>query len=269
MAHQGLNDKDFQEALRDVLLAICPELQYTAPRLQSLLSTGSFVESVQRRTEKSATKVLRVGFVSTFFVDHSIGRILVELLIYLNYQRVLRSDTEYALEVYVYTIDRRLPTDGEMYINGSDARFVPPEAGFTLYGDMITQALRQHLGDRSVRVPDNITTIRSVLSEARLDILIFTDVGMEFSTYQLAFSRFAPVQVHACFLNHVLFWLPVNLFCPLNENVLDTCVCLCRLRGGATRSPPRCRPLTTSCPWMTKCPPRRLTTPSSSCVCST
>lgn len=59
-------------------------------------------------------------------------------------------------------------------------------------------------GDRFIRLPDNITTVRSFLSQMRMDFLIFADIGMDLSTYALAYSRLAPYQVRT----HLRFIVP-------------------------------------------------------------
>ena len=41
--------------------------------------------------------------------------------------------------------------------------------------------------------------IRAEVAAARIDFLLFADIGMEFTSYALAFSRLAPFQVRAVF----------------------------------------------------------------------
>lgn len=180
MAHQGLNDLDFQAALAGALLAICPQLHYIAPHALAPQIAPVYAP------DGTPTRRIKVGFISTYFTDHSIGRILAELLIILAPVR--------SLDVYVYMIDRRIPSDVTVTIAGDKAKLV----GYNdihLQNDFIPQQLRRVLGEWAVRLPDNLAVITQVLSAAQLDLLIFTDVGMDFTTYQLAFSRFAPVQV--------------------------------------------------------------------------
>jgi predicted O-linked N-acetylglucosamine transferase (SPINDLY family) len=201
MAHQGLNDLDFQLALRDALVTLCPSLEFHAARqpAESLFMSDSGdrhtnIENTEHGTKSDTTITLKIGFVSTYFIDHSIGRITAELLIYLNQQRVLRNGQQFALEVYAYTVDRHIPSDTPVVVEGT-AAYISDIEGLQLHEDIITRALQQHLGARSVRLPDNITTVREVTAAAQLDMLVFTDVGMEFATYALAYSRLAPVQV--------------------------------------------------------------------------
>ena len=43
-------------------------------------------------------------------------------------------------------------------------------------------------------LPRDLSEARAIIASSNLDILVFTDIGMEPFTYALAFSRFAPVQ---------------------------------------------------------------------------
>jgi hypothetical protein len=63
--------------------------------------------------------------------------------------------------------------------------------------DQITSALENTIGDRFVRLPNDIDLVRSVVGgvEYSLDVLVYADVGMEMSSYLLSHSRLAPIQV--------------------------------------------------------------------------
>lgn len=219
MAHQGLNDLEIQTAIYQVLSALCPELASPTTTLSSartaLNNAHMLAESVaiasnplhnlqcqlffgngSGRPTSCVHKVLKVGFISTNFFDHSIGRILVELLVYLNQQRVVqRGEVNYALKIYVITLDRRIPFDTKVHYNGTHLEFEDLDVS-TMREDAITRILRQQMKENYIRIPENIHTARKVLEAMQLDMLIFTDVGMDFSTYQLAFSRHAPIQVN-------------------------------------------------------------------------
>eukprot|EP01032_Pedospumella_encystans_P014902 gene14902-17096_t len=101
-------------------------------------------------------------------------------------------------DVYVFTIDRRLPYHTNIVVNTTD--LLSPTFHYDadtilhMHHDSITRILSEHLQEKTIRLPDNIHTIRKVLDVTQLDMLVFTDVGMDFSTYQLAFGRFAPYQ---------------------------------------------------------------------------
>lgn len=49
--------------------------------------------------------------------------------------------------------------------------------------------------DRAVILPMDLAAVRQRLAEEQLDVLVYTDIGMEPMTYFLAFARLAPVQV--------------------------------------------------------------------------
>lgn len=133
---------------------------------------------------------IKAAFISSNFYDHSIGLILIEMILYLHKDHS-------ALDVYVYFIDKRIPTNTPVIINGSTVTLQPPAQAPAIQWrhDRITDAFEAHLGTRFIRVPDNIYTVRAVLGAAGLDFLLFSDLGMDFSTYQVSFSRLAPYQV--------------------------------------------------------------------------
>ena len=141
-------------------------------------------------------KRFRIGFLSTNFFDHSIGRILVELFIHLQHQIIMLDNQKYALDVYVYGINRRIPSDTTLNITNTSIIYnIDKNIDSHIQDDVITYTLKQHLKENFLQIPENITSIRRVLTSAELDFLVFADVGMDFMTYQLAFSRFAQYQV--------------------------------------------------------------------------
>lgn len=155
MCHQGLNDREVQTEIFKAYHALCPELGYVSPALSP---AGTAAE----RTT--------VGFISRYFMDHSIGRILVETVYFL-----VNNHPE--LDVVVFLIDDS------------------PEGA---WGDYVTVGLADILGpDRMRRLPGGVRTIRDALSAFTpvMDVLVFTDVGMDLLTYLLASSRFAYYQV--------------------------------------------------------------------------
>src|SRR5262249_27561306 len=48
--------------------------------------------------------------------------------------------------------------------------------------------------DQFIEVTNNLPTARAQIAAAGLDVLFYTDIGMDPLTYTLAFSRLAPVQ---------------------------------------------------------------------------
>jgi protein O-GlcNAc transferase len=59
--------------------------------------------------------------------------------------------------------------------------------------DEMAEFIRQH-ADRALRLPKDLEDARRLIAELKLDVLFYTDIGMDPTTYTLAFSRLAPVQ---------------------------------------------------------------------------
>jgi predicted O-linked N-acetylglucosamine transferase (SPINDLY family) len=109
-----------------------------------------------RHSRKSGKQ--RVGFISRYFCNHTIGRLMRGLIAGLS-----RDD----FEVTVISVGR----------SADDiARFIQASA------------------DRHLIISDRIPAACRTLAELELDVLLFTDIGMDPVTYTLAHSRFAPVQ---------------------------------------------------------------------------
>ena len=110
-----------------------------------------------RQVHGSGSRV-RIGFLSAYFRDHTIGR--------LNLGRI-----------------QHLPRD----------RFEVIVLSVGKHNDEMAQAFAK-AADKYVVVPREVSVARQLIAEQQLDILFFTDVGMDALTYTLAFSRMAPVQ---------------------------------------------------------------------------
>src|SRR5207253_11098850 len=59
--------------------------------------------------------------------------------------------------------------------------------------DATAQFIQEHV-ESYVELPVNLAAARRQIAEHGLDVLVYTDIGMEDLTYSLAFSRLAPVQ---------------------------------------------------------------------------
>lgn len=101
---------------------------------------------------------IRVGFVSRFFYRHTIGKLNAGMIRNLSRQK---------FEVIVY----RFPglADGT-------ARAIDASA------------------DRAITLPPDLVAARQLVAAHCLDVLFYTDIGMDPLTYFLAFARLAPVQ---------------------------------------------------------------------------
>ena len=111
--------------------------------------------------ERPARNKIRLGFVSSFFSAHTVGRLMKGWIKDLN-----RDD----FEVYAYHV-------------GSTT-------------DEFTQAY-QSWTDHFKVLPSQIKTVASQINADELDVLIYTDIGMESFTRRLASLRLAPVQCKA------------------------------------------------------------------------
>lgn len=204
-AHQGLNDRALQSAIGELYLSLCPDLQYIAPRL-----------AWPPRTNTPTEDVLRVGFISLNFYDHSIGKILLETL-YSLHASSSSPNSAVRLQVTVFFVDAQLSATlfiGHVERSGgyspgtigalnheavlaSDLTRLHEEQ-FGGRRDQVTQAFASAFGrERYVRLFQDISFVRSVVGSARydLDVLVFTDVGLDFTSYVLSHSRLATYQV--------------------------------------------------------------------------
>jgi len=145
LPYQGVNDRDLQAKLAHLYAAACPALQFTAPHAAS-------------RAAWRPGRRLRVGFISKYLRDHTVGK--------LNRGFIRRLDRR---RFHVTTLTLAGPDD-------EIAREIAAAA------------------DRHVVLPMDLAAARRTVADARLDVLLFTDIGMEPFTYFLAFSRLAPVQ---------------------------------------------------------------------------
>lgn len=102
---------------------------------------------------------LRVGFVSSFFHSHSVGRTTHGLI-------------------------RDLPRD----------RFDVHVFAITPHNDAMAHTIRAS-ADRYATLPGDVDRAREAIEAAQLDILVFADIGMHPVTTFLAFWRMAPLQL--------------------------------------------------------------------------
>lgn len=101
---------------------------------------------------------IRIGFVSGLFRNHTIGWYWKDNIARLSRER---------FEVTVFSLRHA--------------------------DDEVSRMIRQS-ADHFVQVPCNLTEVRRRIADRELDVLYYTDVGMDASAYALAASRLAPVQ---------------------------------------------------------------------------
>lgn len=122
------------------------------------LFSGPDIASPRANGQRRGDGRVRVGLLSAYFRDHTIGR--------LNLGRVKRLSRE-RCEVVVLSAGAR---------------------------DDAVAAEFEQAADVFVRLPRDVAAARDVIAEHQLDVLLFTDVGMDALTSTLAFSRMAPIQ---------------------------------------------------------------------------
>lgn len=197
MAHQGLNDYEMQIALANAFTSLCPDLLHTTPGLLTgksvaAQSSASFPPNLDDPT--AGSYVLKIAFISSHFYDHSIGRILIDMFLVMKKFQFRMGEHYHSIQVMVYYLDRG------MSLNHTVVDSVTGEKRFVLSldksnDDIIVQNLEKHFGRNFVRLPQDVEVVRTVLDGEKLDFLFYADVGMEFASYLLAFSRLATYQV--------------------------------------------------------------------------
>lgn len=144
LVYQGEDDRDLHERIASLHLHACPDLAYVAPHCA--------------RSPARADQRIRVGIVSAFLHDHSIGRVMQGLF--------ARFDRD------------RLTVHGFAFQSTADP----------VYRAMTGDA------DEWTTLPRELAPAREAIAAARLDVLLYPDIGMDPLTYFLAFARLAPVQ---------------------------------------------------------------------------
>ena len=154
-AYQGLNDREVMQDFARSLHG--SELCAVSPRVAEIPRGVTWSELTASRPMKRSGRI-RVGFLSRYFRDHTIGRLNLGRI-----QRLSRDDFEVTV--------------------------LSPGT----FHDEVAQAFEQ-AADRFVNVSTNVGEARRQIAALNLDLLMFTDVGMDPLTSTLAHSRMAPVQ---------------------------------------------------------------------------
>jgi protein O-GlcNAc transferase len=144
LAFHGENNRALQSKYAALYERMCPSLAYVASHCQRPREPGARI---------------RVGLLSNFFSNHSIGRTSRGLF------------ANFAREEFEVT-----------------AIFVTPGID-----DDYSRFIREH-AEHSIDVPRDLEQARRVIVALQLDVLFYQDIGMESFSYFLAFSRLARVQ---------------------------------------------------------------------------
>lgn len=145
LAYAGIDERPLQERLAKVFMRATPSLMYKAPHCAS------------SNPRKPGPK--RIGFLSQFFKNHSVGFYYMDLIRGLADKR--------GLAIYVISV------------NGS-----------------IDQTFRQEAKSQGLYLdlPLDLDRSRTAVAELELDVLVFADVGLHPFSFFLAFSRLALMQ---------------------------------------------------------------------------
>jgi protein O-GlcNAc transferase len=147
LAYHNANDRLLMEALCRLFRACVPDLTTSAPHVSSWRSPA---ERGQR---------IRVGFLSAYMNNHTIGKL---------YQGYIRHLDRNRFEVVMIHLAKSRQ-------------------------DAFRQNLDE-LADKVVTLPANIKGQQQAVAAEQLDVLFYPDIGMAPSTYFLAYARLAPVQ---------------------------------------------------------------------------
>jgi predicted O-linked N-acetylglucosamine transferase (SPINDLY family) len=143
LSYNGFDNRNIKVQLTKLIRRYLPELNYVSSALPGPLVDG---------------RKIRVGFVSTYFYHHTIGKLFLQLIAALDRRR---------FSVYVFAIT--------------------PERG------AMTEAI-QAAADQYWEVGTDYIKARELIAAQSLDVLNFTDIGMHNFTYLLSFARLARVQ---------------------------------------------------------------------------
>jgi predicted O-linked N-acetylglucosamine transferase (SPINDLY family) len=143
LAYHGENDRALLTRFAQVYARACPTLSAT------LCSTAA-----------APGKPLRIGFVSRFFYNHSVGNFFNPIIAHL----ARRAEFDLRLFSVGYKRDAML--------------------------EQVATACTEHV----VIDPHSLSAGRQAIAQRELDILVYADIGMDPYTYLLAFSRLAPIQ---------------------------------------------------------------------------
>lgn len=147
-AYQALNNKDIKTSAAAMFKKACPRLNLRAPHCDRL----------GRRYKR-----IRVGFISSYFGDHSTGRMV---------------------KGFIEQMDR---TKFEIFVI-----LVPP-----VPNDAYNKYIRD-CADHVITVKLDLWEARQEIARLELDALLYFDIGMDRFSYFLAFARLAPIQC-SCF----------------------------------------------------------------------
>ena len=148
LAYHNASNRPLMEALHGLFRSRVPKLTFVAPHIADWQPPSTRGERI------------RVGFLSEFLIDHTIGK---------HYEGFIRQLDRARFEVTV--------------IHGNQSRY-----------DDFRRRL-DAMADRSISLPSGLVKQQQAVAALSLDVLFYTDIGMVTSTYFLAYARLAPIQI--------------------------------------------------------------------------
>lgn len=142
LAYQGIDNRDLMQTLGEFWLRTCPDLAWEAPTLESA----------------APGEPIRLGVVSAFWRDHTVGRLFGDLVASLD---------PHQFEVHLFLVGGRT--------------------------DDLTRRWAERAA-RMLRLAPDLATARRQIADARPHVLLYPEVGMDGFTYFLSFARLAPFQ---------------------------------------------------------------------------
>ncbi len=139
-AYQGENDREIMQDLARVYRGI------------------ECCEPASKTGRRPKNKRIRIGFLSSYFCDHTIGRLNIGRV-----EQLSRNDFEVSV------------------------------VSLRSHQDRYSSAF-QKAADHYVEVPRQPAAARKTIADLDFDVLIFTDVGMDCMSQTLSYSRMAPIQ---------------------------------------------------------------------------
>ncbi len=146
LAYHDRDDRPLMTKLHDFFRDRAPGLTFTAPHV-----------SISR--PPAAGRRIKVGFLSEYLTDHTIGKLYRGFIRYLDRRR---------FEVVAIHTCKTKP--------GALKRQIDADA------------------DKSLALPAGLAAQQQAVAAERLDALVYPDIGMTPTTYFLAYGRLAPVQ---------------------------------------------------------------------------
>lgn len=145
LAYMGMDDRPLMEKMSAIYRQASPQLLYVAPH-------------TAKPPAPPEGRRLKVGMVSRFFRQHTIGLLFAGLVAELPRDR---------FEVTVMTYDMALDRDWHTIAKSAD---------------------------HALLLPSKLAEAHEAIAALELDVLLFPDIGMEPATYFLTYARLAPVQ---------------------------------------------------------------------------